>query len=137
MANEENLRPRPFNTMTVEEQKKIARKGGKARTPKKRYAARLRELKKKGLTDKTVKKIVDIMEEPECSILDIKLYLDSIKGSDDITTKERIALSKAYIKLHQSHFGTIVKMDAKIDQRTITYNINNPNDKYPRIEEEH
>lgn len=133
MANEGNLKP-PIRSS--ERARELGSLGGKKRTPKKKYAARLRELKKKGLTDKTVKKIVDIMESPECSILDIKLFLDSIKGDEKITSKERIALSKAYIKLHQAHFGTIVKMDAKIDQRVVQYTISSPNDEYPRIEPE-
>lgn len=135
--NEQNLTMAGKGITSTEQAQRLGRIGGKKRTPMKKYAARLRELKRKGLTDETVKKLTDIMEDPECSVLDIRFFLDSIKGDEKITASERIKLANAYIKLHQSLFGTIVKMDARIDQRTVTYNINNPNDKYPRVEEEY
>jgi len=114
---------------TKAEAKRLGRKGGLVRSPRKKYASRLRELKKKGLTCEGYKKLVDIMEEPESSILDIKLFLDTIKG-DPIYKNKKIELANAYIKLHQSHHGTKHEIKAEIKERieSVTINIIEPSE---------
>lgn len=111
---------------STQQAKEMGSKGGKVRSPRKKYAARLRELKKKGLTDSTVKKLTDIMEDPECSVLDIKLFMDSIKADDKLTPTERIRLSNAYVKLHQAHHGLKIKGEMKHEIKAAVINIINP-----------
>ena len=94
---------------TKERAKELGRKGGLVKSPKKRMAAQLRELKKKGITNSTIRKITDIMEDPTCSALDIKLFLDSIKGreyekKDKASVDSLISLSNTYNK-HGSCLG--------------------------------
>lgn len=122
MANEQNLRPIPINTRSIEEQKKIQSKGGKAKTPKKKYAARLRELKKKGLTNETIKRLTDMMEDPECNILDIKLFLDGLRAKNP-NMIESIRLANSYINLHKAHHGERHKFEGLNPTTLIQINV--------------
>ena len=112
MANEENLKPIPINTRSLEEQKRIQSKGGSVCSPRKKLAARLRELKKKGLTDEAAKRISEIFEEPEMSALDIFLYLEQIK-KDCNTPYQKIQLSEKFIQLHKAHHGEKIKQESQ------------------------
>ena len=110
MANIQNLIPITSKAQARE----LGRKGGKVRSPRKKYASRLRELKKKGLTNSVIKRITDILEEPESSILDIKLLLDSFRPG--ISIDPGIKLANAYIKLHQAHHGQKHKIEGELNQ---------------------
>ena len=108
MANPENLIP--LMERTKEERVAIARKGGLARTDKKKWAARLREIKKKGLTDENYHRIVAWMEEPESSALDIYLYLNSIKQHCE-NAAQMNQLAKTMIDLMKAHHGQKIKSE--------------------------
>jgi len=100
MANEQNLRP----VRTKKEARERGRKGGLVRSPAKKFAARLRELKKKGLTDENVRKITDIIEDRECSSLDVKLFIDSIRG-ESLSPDSKIKLGNLLVAWHKAHHG--------------------------------
>ncbi len=122
MANEENLIPKPFKS--GEEAKRMGKKGGSARTPRKKYSARLRELKKKGLQNVTIRRITDIMEDPECSVLDIKLFLDSLRIEAKKDPDLSIKLVNAYIKLHMAHHGQKHKIQGELSHNILPLKIN-------------
>lgn len=102
MANEQNL---IYPGITTKEQaKRLGKIGGSRSTPKKKWAAQLREMKKKGLTDDNYKKFVGIFEEPEMSILDIFTYVQSIK-SHCKNAGQMNNVAQTLIQIHRSHHG--------------------------------
>jgi len=103
MANPENLVP-----LTTKKAREIGRKGGLSRSPKKKWAARLRVMKKKGLTDENYKRIVAWMEEPESSAMDIFLYLESIKKHCKSASQMNMVAS-SQINLMKAHHGEKTK----------------------------
>jgi hypothetical protein len=106
MANEQNLIP-----ITNEIQaRKLGTIGGSRKTPAKKWAAQLRELKKKGLTDESYQKLVAIMEEPESSALDIFTFLQSIKAKCGTATQMTF-LGQALIQWHKMHHGEKIKTE--------------------------
>jgi len=126
VANEENLIP--FNKMTEKQQRKIASKGGRTKSPKKKWAARLRAMKKKGLTDDNYKRIVAWMQEPESSVLDIFAYLESIKKVCK-TPSQMNSVANSLIQLHKTHHGDKSnKQDIQISDSNVIINIVKPKD---------
>ncbi len=74
------------------------------------WAARLREMKKKGLTNENYKRIVAWMEEPESSAMDIFLYLESVKKHcNNASQMNNVAQSQ--INLMKAHHGEKVKSE--------------------------
>ena len=84
MGTEENLIP--LNKRTKEEQRIIQSMGGSVKSPRKKLMARIRELKKKGLTNDDAKRLVDMMTDPDILDLDILMGLQSLKKTGDIKT---------------------------------------------------
>ena len=109
MANEQNLVP----ITSKKRARELGAKGGQVRTPKKKWAARLREMKKKGLTDDNYKRIVAWMEEPESSALDIFMYLESIKKHCH-NANQMNGLAKSQIDLMKAHHGEKVKSESVV-----------------------
>lgn len=106
--NEQNLQP--LNTKTKEEQREIARLGGLSRSPQKKLAAKLRELKKKGVTEDSAKRLYEVMTDPLMTDLDILFFLDSIKlnlaSVPKPDPKAQILLSRAYLKFREIRHGS-------------------------------
>jgi protein-tyrosine-phosphatase len=96
-----------FQDRTPEEHYKIASAGGRANknNPRSKFAARLRELKKKGVNSETSKRLYEIMTEKESSTLDILMYLEDIKKSG-LKPHEKIQLSKSIMDWHKINHGT-------------------------------
>jgi len=94
----------PFNVMDKEKARQIQSMGGSTVSQQKKYAARLRELKKKGLTDETVERLMDIIEDSDCSALDIKLFIESIR-TQELATDEKIRLANLMVAWHRAHHG--------------------------------
>ena len=90
--------------------RELGKKGGSVSSPKKRYAARLRELKKKGMTSEHHEWLAAMMEEPESFVLDNLLYLESIKLHCR-TVNEKILVARALIDLYKAHHGNRIKTD--------------------------
>lgn len=109
MANEQNLRPVPITT--TEQAKRLGRAGGSVSSPKKKLAARLRELKKKGMTDTDAKRLADIFEFPELSALDIHLFLEKAKGECRSAGQMSMVADK-FIQLHKAHHGEKIKSES-------------------------
>lgn len=116
MSEKEENNPKTSNLIPLKDtdnshiQAKRGKKGGLVKSSRKKMAARLRELKKAGANNPTIKRIVDIMEDPACSALDIKILLDKIQGKewqkkDKVNVQNLINLANAYIKFHKAHHG--------------------------------
>jgi len=131
MANEENLIPIKKGQLTKEEAKKRGRAGGLARTPKKKWAARLRAMKKKGLTDENYKRIVAWMEEPECAVMDVYLAIQSMKSK--ATTQQElnncIRAETDLMKFHHHKASSINQTNIQTnDSNKVVINIVAPKD---------
>jgi len=82
----------------------IARKGGKVISKNKKISARIRELKKKGLTSESAKRLMNIIEDADYSALDVLLLLESIKDQP-MRPRTIIELANAQLNLHKAHHG--------------------------------
>ena len=104
MANEQNLIPhqKPFTSREVA--RKMGRKGGKVKSEKKLWAARLRELKKKGLSDDNYKQLAAMMSEKESFALDILMFLQGIKKDCD-GASQKTNLGRALTDLMKAPHG--------------------------------
>ena len=99
---------------TSETAKINGRKGGLANknNPNQRLAAKLRALKRKGLTDENSKHLLEVMTEHDMSALDVRIFLDSIrKGATSI--RDKIQLGKSLVDWHKMHHGTTVNVNQK------------------------
>lgn len=106
MANEQNLIP----VKSGKQARELGRKGGSVSSPRKKFAARLRELKKKGMTNESAKRLYDIFEHPEMSALDIWLFLERAKSECKSATQMAIVADK-FINLHKAHHGEKIKSE--------------------------
>lgn len=68
----------PITSRPPHERRAIARKGGQVRSVKKRLAAQLREMRKHGVTNKRIKRWVDLMDNEDFSVLEIRKYIDMV-----------------------------------------------------------
>jgi len=109
MANEQNLIP--FNKRTEKERREISRKGGRTKTPNRKIAAQLRELKKKGLTDENAKRLYKVMTDPEISALHILTYIESIKGMAN-KPYEKGKVAELLLNWQKTHFGEKQKIES-------------------------
>jgi hypothetical protein len=93
----------PFNTMNEEQARQIQSLGGRTVSPQKKFSAKIREMKKRGLTDEDVKWFLDRLTDPEVSIFHLEKWIDELR--DSIHPNQRIALINAAIALHKAKFG--------------------------------
>ena len=98
----------PLNQRSLQEARTIQSKGGTTKSPQKRFAASLRELKKKGITDDSVTKMCNLLEDPICSALDIKVYIESLK-EEPLSTQQKIQLGQLMVAWHKAHHGEKIK----------------------------
>ena len=118
MANPENLIP--IGSRDPREIRELAMKGGKTRSPKRKYAAKLRELKKKGFKDELTQWFVERIEDPECNIIQIQKWLDqAIQSALEVGDRgDIIRAVNASAMIHKLHHG-----DASA--KSVTVNIQN------------
>ena len=97
----------PLNKRSKAEQRIIQSKGGRGNkdNPKSIIAARIREMKKRGMTDVDAQRLVDMMESSELAAMHIMEYLNKIiatstKGS------EMNAVAKTVIDWYKIKHGT-------------------------------
>jgi len=93
-----------------DKQVEIARKGGSVKSLKKTLANQLKGLKKKGVTNGNLKELISVMENPECSSLQIKSFIDD--WSKKIVNQEQaVKFANVMINWHKSHFGDKKKIE--------------------------
>lgn len=86
---------------------------GSMRTPAKKQAAYLRELKKRGLTDENAKWLAERIENPEANIAQIQKWLDDLildAQKNGKPTTQILAIQQM-INLHKAHHGEKVKSE--------------------------
>lgn len=118
--NNQNLIPN--NLRTPEEVRKNARKGGLSRSIKKSQAAKLRWLREKGLKDKSIGELMQIMDDSDISALDQLIFIRAARGItakdsegniiSALTFDDRIALMKAMNDWHKQHHGEKIRIDS-------------------------
>jgi hypothetical protein len=125
VANEQNLVP----ITSKKQARELGSKGGKVRSPKKKWAARLRAMKKKGLTDDNYKRIIAWIEEPESSVLDIFAYLEAVK-KECKNASQMNQVAQSLIQLHKAHHGDKTKQQFNLQatDSQIVINIIKPED---------
>ena len=129
----------PFSQRTEAEQRAIRSKGGKTVTEKQILAQRWRQYKKRlklgKIESENPKWLIDRIEDDKSFAVDMLRDLDKLEKESEFPTDKLLFLKN---RIYQSLHGTKLSGEFKHqhDIRAITYNINNPNDKYPRIEEE-
>jgi hypothetical protein len=92
--------------------RKDSRKGGSVRSQNKKVAAQIRELKKKGIKDSTVQRMLDIMEDSEVSRFHIIKYLEIIRGAipkGDV--RSSLKLVDRYMDFHKISFPEKNKLE--------------------------
>lgn len=100
--NRDNLIP----ITSVEQAREMGQIGGSVSSDRKRFAARLRELKKKALTDETAAEIVELIEDPAASALNTLLFINSIRERE-LSVSEQLKLGHLMISWHKSCHGEI------------------------------
>jgi len=90
---------------STERAKELGSKGGSVCSPAKKLAAKLRELKKKGLTNENYKRVYELMTDSNMSDLDILLFLESMRAkASTISEKEKVA--RLLLEWRKLRFGT-------------------------------
>ena len=116
MANPENLIP--VTKRTPREQRAISSKGGKVRSPGKKLASKIRELKKKGLSNTNAKELLEVMLHSELSILDLRKRMEKLY--DDCTDpKEKAVALRLLTEWHKTHHGSKDSTKVSIQQNTL------------------
>lgn len=110
MANEQNLVPLK-NTNDSQEQSKRGAKGGSVISPKKKFAAKIREMKKRQLSDEDVNWFLERIEDPEVNMFHLQRWLDQLR--DNIPIERQRTLLDTAINLHKAHHGEKIKSENK------------------------
>jgi anthranilate phosphoribosyltransferase len=101
MGRERHLIPITNSALASE----LGKKGGSVSSPAKKLAAKLRELKKKGLTNENYKRVYELMTDSNMSDLDILLFLESMRAkATTISEKEKVA--RLLLEWRKLRFGT-------------------------------
>jgi hypothetical protein len=125
----------PFDRRSAEEARAIRSKGGQTRSPAKTLAAKLRWLKKKGVSDEAAQEIYEVMTNPELSALDALIYLRSIrsaaKNPEDrlpdgrlgpdarpgtlLNTNQKLAMADKLLAWHRAYHGETFKIQGQLE----------------------
>ena len=120
MANEGNLTMKGKGITSREQAQKMGSKGGSVCSEKKKIAARLRELRKKGLTKESSRLLANMMDDADFSTLEIlkntmplkpTVKKDSEGNIIPIDKKELAVYNKAMIDWHKLHHGSKQKVE--------------------------
>ena len=124
MVTEKSLRNLiPMNLRTEEERRIMTSKAGSTKSENRKVAARLRELKKKGMTDETFKRIYDVATDADSSSLDILLFLEKWKNEVK-KPMEAVQMGHALVSLHKAKFGEIQKQQIQQETQNVNLNVN-------------
>ena len=130
MANEQNLIP--ITSRPAAEIKAMAKKGGLVCSDNKKLAARLRELKKKGLTDSTARVLGGMMDDNKLYGLEILRFLT--RWITECKSPGQAAmLGNTLINLQKSIHGEIIKTEST----TININFEADMEKYNELKKKY
>lgn len=95
-----------------------ARRGGLVRSDAKKNGARMREMKKRGLTDADAKWLMERIEDPTTNIFHIQKLLDEIIAKCPEKPGTQILAIQQMINLHKAHHGE------KVHSTNLNMNVN-------------
>jgi len=103
MANEKNLTLMGKAITSTEQAQAMGSKGGSVVSPRKKYAAKIREMKKRKLKDSDVGWFLERLEDPETNMFHLTQWLDQLREHMPLNY-QRTLLDTA-INLHKAHHG--------------------------------
>ena len=110
----------PLNTRPHSEVVAIGRKGGKRKTQEKKYAAKVREIKKrirKGqLYNGDAEWLIERVENNKSMALDVLSWIEEIKSETD--PSKRAGLLAIYNQIYKSIHGEKIKIDMQVHHVT-------------------
>jgi len=118
--NNENLTAPPITNS--ERAARLGSIGGKVKSPAKKLAAKLRELRKKGLTKDTARELYELMTDPNMADLKILKYLDGLIESS-VDVKERALALKLYMDWRRIRHGSKDKKEVNINLENKVVNV--------------
>ncbi len=129
--NKSNLIP----IKSSEQARAMGKKGGQAKTEAKKIAARLRELKKKGLTDANAKLLLKFMESPGVTDLQALKTIVSLEKRD-MSVEEKSVYARLLMQWRKNRHGSGDKPGVEINLlqenhaslSNVTVNIVQPSD---------
>ena len=68
----------PTTVLSESEKKALQSKGGKVSSPRKRMAAQIRHMRKKGAKNAQIQRWLDLLESEEFSLVDTRKYIDTM-----------------------------------------------------------
>jgi len=93
-------------------QVEIARKAAKTYSPKRSIAAKLRWLRKKGLSDENAARIHEMMSNKDLTDMEIIVLLESIRNkANTVNEKEKVA--RLYLEWRKLRHGAKVEVESK------------------------
>jgi len=108
--NEQNLRPIPINTRSIEEQKRIQSKGGSSTSPRKSMAAKLRWMKEKGFKTEDSLWFYSMMKDSEFSEGEILNAIILLRGNPKLSG----FYADLLMKWHKIKYGSNEKNQTNI-----------------------
>ena len=114
---------------TPEEHRALSRKGGKTKTEARRIAAKIRELKKKGLTKDSAKVLLGLLECRGLSDLDALQAIKGLSGKGSglvkdgkksLTLDEQAIYSRLMMAWRRTRFGSGPQVDKELEPLGIT-----------------
>lgn len=87
------------------------RKGGSVSSPEKKFAAKLRAMKKYGMKDSDTEWFLKTIEDPECNVFEIQELLNKIIETTEGKPSTQILAIQQKINLHKAHFGEKYKTE--------------------------
>lgn len=108
--NKSNLIP----ITSSEQARAMGKKGGQAKTEAKKIAARLRELKKKGLTDANAKLLLRFMESPGVTDLQALKTIVSLEKKE-MSTEEKAVYSRLLMQWRKNRHGSGERVGVEIN----------------------
>ena len=103
--NDENLIP--LSKRGQRDIQRITSMGGSVCSNKKKYASKIREMKKRRLTDDDVNWFLERIEDPDISIFHLQQWIDQLR--DNIPIERQRTLIDTAINLHKAHHGEKTK----------------------------
>lgn len=93
----------PFNKMDKERAREIQSMGGRTVTQQRKFAAKIREMKKKGIDDEEVSWFLQRLTDPDVNAFHIQKWLDELK--EVVHPNQRVALLNVALNLYKIRFG--------------------------------
>ena len=127
-----NIKDYGFGSRTKAVMKRIAKKGGLSRSPKKSLAKRIEAAKmysKDDMKSKALLRAVAMLEDPQLAEADLLIYSQQIKDESlNLDVGERTKVLTAITGVHKTVFGEKIK--------NLNMNINVDDDKFEKLWEE-